>query len=260
MEYTQIGFEVDAGIATITLSREASMNSMSSQMLMELSDAFRAVNSRDDIAVVIITGSGDRAFCAGLDLKELSEGTDKFFEKICITEITSAMQSCGCPVIGAINGCAITGGFELALACDFLVASDNAKFADTHARVGLVPAWGMTQKLPRLIGVSRAKELSLTGRFISPQEALSWGLVNHVVSPQELLPKAYSLAESMLSADSRALTKIKDLIDHGWRIDLQSGLEYELEEFKKYTTSLAVDTVARTRSAVQEQGRKAQDC
>ncbi|GAA5315576.1 MAG: enoyl-CoA hydratase [Candidatus Pelagadaptatus aseana] len=255
MQYQQILFEVDSGVATIRLNRPQAMNSMSSNLLLELSNAFNQVKSNTSIQVVIITGEGDRAFCAGLDLKELSEGTDQFLERLDSCDIIESVQNCGCPVIGAVNGCAITGGFELALACDFLIASDTAKFADTHARVGLVPSWGMSQKLPRLIGISRAKELSLTGRFISAEEALSWGLVNHVVPASELMDKARMLADAMLSNDARAMSSIRDTMDYGWQHDLQSGLAYEAKVFKEFTAVMARDTVANNRQRVQEQGR-----
>lgn len=256
MDYEQILFEVDSGLATIRLNRPDVMNSMSSTLLLELSDAFARVKSSSDISVVILTGEGDRAFCAGLDLKELSKGTDQFLARLNDCDIMDAIQTCGCPVIGAVNGCAITGGFELALACDFLVASDTAKFADTHARIGLVPSWGMSQKLPRLIGVNRAKELSLTGRFISAEEALSWGVVNHVVPSEQLMDKARVLAEAMLSNDAKAMSSIRSTIDYGWQRDLKAGLEYEAQEFKTYTSTMARDTVASNRERVQAQGRK----
>ena len=120
------------------------------------------------------------------------------------------------PVIGAINGYAITGGFELALMCDFLIASPEARFADTHARVGVVPGWGLSQRLPRLIGINRAKELSLTGNYLSAEQAERWGLVNRVVPSDELLPTCRALANDILSTDPATRSEIKRIMDAGW--------------------------------------------
>src|SRR5207253_4228819 len=142
-----------------------------------------------------LTGAG-RAFTAGLDLKEL--GSDP--NGMGAANATGASENpvlaileCPKPIIGAINGVAITGGFEVALACDVLIASTNARFADTHARVGIMPGWGLSQKLSRIIGVYRAKELSLSGNFLDARTAYDWGLVNRVVEPEELIPAAMKL-------------------------------------------------------------------
>ncbi|MGE5501382.1 MAG: enoyl-CoA hydratase, partial [Ignavibacteriales bacterium] len=161
--------EKEGAIAVVTLNRPEAMNAMSKAMRSELYKAMTALNDDPDVSVVILTGAGERAFTAGLDLKELgsdpkamsaanAEGADE--------NPVKAIETCRKPVIGAINGVAITGGFEVALACDVLIASENARFADTHARVGIMPGWGLSQKLSRLIGIYRAKELSLTGNFL----------------------------------------------------------------------------------------------
>ena len=254
--FDQLQYQIADGVAVVTLNRPESMNSMSSNMLRELFTVFTLIEKNDLVSVVILTGMGNKAFSAGLDLKELSQGVDVFFQKIDGCDVIAAIENCGCPVIGAINGCAITGGFELALACDFLIASTTAKFADTHARVGLIPAWGMSQKLPRLIGVNRAREMSLTGRFISVEEAYQWGLVNHICEEGSLLDKAKSLAESIINCDQEAISATRHIIDYGWRTSLQQGLECELQTFKEYVASRADNLVSTRASATIKQGRE----
>ena len=254
--FDQLQYQLSEGVAVVTMNRPESMNSMSSKMLRELFRVFSFIAENDSVNVVILTGMGRKAFSAGLDLKELSQGVDVFFQKIDGCDVVNAIENCGCPVIGAINGCAITGGLELALACDFLIASNTAKFADTHARVGLIPAWGMSQKLPRLIGVNRAREMSLTGRFISVEEACHWGLINHVCEEDALLDKAMSIAQSILNCDQAAISATRQVIDYGWRTSLEQGLESELANFKEYVAARADNHVSARASATIKQGRE----
>ena len=211
--------DIEDGVATVTLNRPQAMNALSKALRSQLYQVMKQVDADDSVRAVILTGSGERAFTAGLDLKELgseegalgapnAEGADE--------NPVKAIELCRKPVIGAINGVAITGGFEVAIACDVLVASTNARFADTHARVGIVPGWGLSQKLSRMIGISRAKERSFTGNFLDAETAKSWGLVNHVVAPDELLPLARKLASDMASIDPAFLAQYKRLIDDGY--------------------------------------------
>ena len=167
----------------------------------------RDAEADDDVDVIILTGA-DPAFCAGLDLKELGAGLGHARRHAARGTTRRRAERRRCPptakpVIGAINGAAITGGFELALDCDFLVASDRARFADTHARVGIQPGWGLTVLLPQAIGVRRAREMSATGNFVDAQTALDWGLVNHVVPHDDLLPFTRGLAADIVSNDQR---------------------------------------------------------
>ncbi|MFM2020794.1 MAG: hypothetical protein RJB02_502, partial [Pseudomonadota bacterium] len=166
---TLVTTQIEDGIAIVTLNRPEAMNALSRALRAELAAAMRAVDADDAVRCVILTGAGERAFTAGLDLKEL--GTDT--SNLGAANATSAeenpvkaIEQCRKPVIGAINGVAITGGFEVAIACDILIASTNARFADTHARVGILPGWGLSQKLSRMIGISRAKQLSFSGNFL----------------------------------------------------------------------------------------------
>ena len=140
-----------------------------------------------------------------------------------------ALNACEKPIIGAVNGAAITGGFELALACDFLYAAESARFADTHARVGILPGWGLSQKLSRLIGVNRAREMSLSGNFISAQQACDWGLVNRVVADDKLLTEVNKVARDIADADGRTVVALKSLMTDGWAMALGDALELEGE-------------------------------
>ena len=221
----------EGSIAVVTLNRPEAMNALSAALRVELAQVMRAVEADDTVRAVVLTGAGERAFTAGLDLKELGADTSN----LGAANATSADQNpvraiehCTKPVIGAINGVAITGGFEVALACDVLIASTNARFADTHARVGIVPGWGLSQKLSRMIGISRAKELAFTGNFLDAATAHSWGLVNHVVAPEELLPLARKLAADMAGIDPAFLANYKRLIDDGYAQTFGEGLALDI--------------------------------
>lgn len=226
------------GVATVTLNRPEAMNALSSELRRKLVETFDALGADGKTRIVILTGAG-RAFCAGLDLKELGSG-DKM--RVASSEPRSLLEAMGDfkgPIIGAINGSAVTGGFEVALACDLLIASSAARFADTHARVGLMPGWGLSQKLPRLIGVHRAKEVSFTGNFVSAEQANEWGLVNRVVAPDELMPVCRKLASDMLSTLPHMLPAMKKVIDDGYATTFGEGLK--LERAISRSTNDAVD-------------------
>ncbi|WP_128891283.1 enoyl-CoA hydratase [Erythrobacter sp. HKB08] len=250
--------EISDGIATVTLNRPQAMNAISRELRRRLYEVMREVDANDAVRAVILTGAGERAFTAGLDLKELgseegalgsANATDPADNPV------KAIEVCRKPVIGAINGVAITGGFEVALACDVLVASSNARFADTHARVGIVPGWGLSQKLSRMIGISRAKELAFTGNFLDAQTALAWGLVNHVVASDELLPLARKLASDMASIDPAFLAKYKALIDEGYAASFGEGMAIEARVSSAANSAVAREEIEARRAAVQERGR-----
>jgi enoyl-CoA hydratase len=244
------------GVVTLTLNRPAAMNALSRELRRAVATAFRAIAEDSDVGAVIVTGNG-RAFCAGLDLKELGGETSDGSPGALLEEsdMLSALRACTVPVIGAVNGFAITGGFELALACDFLIASSHARFADTHARVGIVPGWGLSQLLPRLIGIGRAKELSFTGNFLGAEQSLAWGLVNRVVAPEELLPTCRSLARDMLSCDRATLLAVKRVYDEGYRTTLAEGLRLEGRTSVEHARAVRPEQVAARRRGLQERGR-----
>jgi enoyl-CoA hydratase len=245
------------GVATLTLNRPAKMNALSRELRAAITQTFQALADDADVGAVILTGAG-RAFCAGLDLKELggeAPGTGDPVGAISDGDIVRAMHRFDRPILGAINGVAVTGGFELALACDLLIASTEARFADTHARVGILPGWGLSQKLPRLVGIHRAKELSFTGNYLSASQAEAWGLVNRVVSPGELLPTCAALARDMLSCDPRTLRSYKRLIDEGFARSYGEGLRLETERSRAHAEELTPDAIAARRAGIQARGR-----
>lgn len=247
------------GIAIVTLNRPEAMNALSRALRFELCEAMRSLAVDDDIRAIILTGSGTRAFTAGLDLKEL--GTDTSNLGAATTQDAEenpvkAIELCPQPVIGAINGVAITGGFELALACDILLASTNARFADTHARVGIMPGWGLSQKLSRTIGIGRAKELSLTGNFLDAATACEWGLVNRVLSPEDLLPAAHALARDIVSADPAMVRSYKKLIDDGFARSFGDGLALEYQNSVAANGMISASEVEARRQAIMERGRQ----
>jgi enoyl-CoA hydratase len=245
------------GIATLTLNRPKVMNALSTELVASIGQAFIDLKEDQETGVVILTGAG-RAFCAGIDLKELSEQgvADRRDETIDPLDTIDIIQDFDRPVIGAINGTAITGGFELALACDFLIASSQARFADTHARVGVMPGWGLSQKLSRMIGIGRAKELSFTGNYLSAGQALEWGLVNRVVEPDELLPVCRALASDILSCIPGMVSKYKSVIDQGYGMIFSEALKMEREISREHARKLTADFIASQRKGVQERGRK----
>ncbi len=249
----------DDAVATVTLNRPEAINALSRALRAEFAAAMRGLAADDGIRAIVLTGAGERAFTAGLDLKELgadtgnlgaanAEGADE--------NPVKAIELCPQPVIGAINGVAITGGFEVALACDILIASTNARFADTHARVGVMPGWGLSQKLSRLIGLGRAKELSLTGNFLGAEAARDWGLVNRVVAPEELLPAAQALARDIASADPAMVRAYRALIDDGYALPYGEALALEHARSSAANRTVSADAVEARRLAVMKRGRE----
>jgi enoyl-CoA hydratase len=249
------------GVCRVTLNRPEALNALSLGLRHALIETFLEIGQDDATEVVILTGAG-RAFTVGLDLKELGGersaelGTDPGEASLASRDLSEVMLGIGKPIIGAVNGFAITGGFELALMCDFLIASTAAKFADTHARVGVVPGWGLSQRLPRLIGINRAKELSLTGNFLDAATACEWGLVNRVVAPDQLLPVVESLARDIVSTEPVTRSEIRRIMDAGWMSTLAEGLDTE------HTASIAhgqrevrADRIKARRADIQNRGR-----
>ncbi|MGN7931867.1 enoyl-CoA hydratase [Sphingopyxis sp. J-6] len=248
----------DDMLATVILNRPEAMNALSAKLRSELCLAMTELALDRSVHAIVLTGAGSRAFSAGLDLKELGADIGSLGETKTRTENddpVAAIASCPQPVIGAINGVAITGGFELALACDILIASTNARFADTHARVGIMPGWGLSQKLSRIVGLSRAKEISLTGNFVTAEQALDWGLVNHVVAPDALLPKARAIARDIASAAPSMIASYKRLIDDGHALALGEALAFERERSRAANLQVTAEEVEARRLDVVERGR-----
>lgn len=254
-----VRYDVSDRIATITLDRPEARNALSSEVLRMLPELMQRAETDDAVDVLILTGS-DPAFCAGLDLKELGSsagnlgggtGADGSPNR---SGVRGPFPKLTKPLIGAINGVAVTGGFELALNCDFLVASEHAKFGDTHARVGVMPGWGLTVLLPQAIGVRRAREMSFTGNFLSAEEALQWGLVNHVVPHAELIPFTRQLATDIIGNDQPGVRQIRSTYaaiahdDDGWETEARDSRAWQRAQFSP-------EKVAARRAAIQERGR-----
>lgn len=248
-------YAVESGIARITLNRPEARNALSGELMRELTRAFERAATEPDVRVVILTGAG-KAFCAGVDLKEPPTAPGEAVVPGERPAAWRAMEACRRPIIGAINGAAITGGFELALACDVLVASTAARFADTHARVGVIPGAGLSQRLSRAIGMYRAKYLSLTGNFLSAEQAYEWGLVSHVVPPDQLEETARLVARDMLSVLPHMLEPYKALIDEGFAEALGPALERESRRSAAHIEAMGAWAGARGAfEAVRDRGR-----
>jgi enoyl-CoA hydratase len=243
--------------AVITLNRPEQRNALSRELRTRLVEAFHSLAADASVRVLVLTGAG-KAFCAGLDLKELGQlgvsagGTGEDPDEV---NVLKAMGAVPQPIIGAINGVTVTGGFEVALGCDVLIASSEARFADTHARVGILPGWGISQKLPRLIGISRAKELSFTGNYLSAEQAERWGLVNRVVSPQDLLPTCLELARDMASCVPEVLPKYKKLIDEGYALPFGDAMRLEARRSIEHSRSVTPEAIESRRAGIQKRGR-----
>ena len=244
-----------AGYAVVTLNRPRAMNALSLQLCKQLGQTLRELEADPAVRVLIVTGTG-RAFCAGLDLKELGEGASALLSQLDPQDDPGrALQQFSGPVIGAINGAAITGGLEMALGCDVLIASTEARFADTHLRVGLMPTWGLSQKLSRTVGLGMAKEISFSGNFVSAERALAIGLVNRVVDAADLMAQARQLATDMLSAVPELLVAYKALIDDGFSMNLAQGLQLEQQRSHPWNRDVNSKDVEQRRAAVQQRGK-----
>ena len=246
--------EKHKGYALVTLNRPNEMNALSRDLRKQFVAAFEACEEDENVRVVILTGNG-KAFCAGFDLKELGSSDGGSAADEVNNEMAYAMANFNGPIIGAINGHAVTGGFELALACDVILASENARFADTHARVGILPGWGLSQKLPRMIGISRAKEISLTGAPLFAQQAYEWGLVNHVTPAGELLQRATEIAQSMCACVPHVMQAYRSMIDEGFSMPLNEALKWEEQKAIESARQASADMIEQRRKKVLEKGR-----
>lgn len=233
MDFRNLIVEVSDRIATVTIHRPKSLNALNPETARELDAVFSEIAGRTDIGVVLLTGSGEKAFVAGADIAEMREFTPQQalefsrFGQGVLEKIERLPQ----PVIGVINGFALGGGCELALACDLLVASDTAKFGQPEVNLGIIPGWGGTQRLPRLVGRNLAKELVLTGEMISAARACEIGLVNRVVPQAGLMEAAREIARKILAKGPVAVRAAKDAMNRGLDLDLQNACALEANAF-----------------------------
>ncbi|MGH1487948.1 MAG: enoyl-CoA hydratase [Acidimicrobiales bacterium] len=223
------------GVATITLNRPESRNAINGPLRQAMRQSFKAAEADPAVSVIVLTGT-DPAFCAGLDLREVGKGNPEVIGSQ-TSGSSRPFPATTKPIIGAINGAAITGGFELALNCDFLIASERAVFADTHARVGVMPGWGLTTLLVDAVGAGRAREISLTGNFVTAQEAVDWALVNRTVPHDELMPTVYRLAADIAGNDQAGVRRMlatyaeqqEARLADGWRLEGEASVSFRAE-------------------------------
>ena len=251
-------YEVSEGIATVTLNRPDKRNALSSDVLRLMPELMTRAERDESVDVIILTGT-DPAFCAGLDLKQLGDtgenmGGTGADGRPNASGVRGPFPPLTKPLIGAVNGVAVTGGFELALNCDFLVASENAKFGDTHSRVGVMPGWGLTVLLPQAVGVRRAREMSITGNFMGAEEALHFGLVNHVVAHADLIPFTRQIARDIIGNERDGVRRMLQTYREysaetgAWENEARVGAEWRKNSF-------ATEKVAERRAKIMERGR-----
>lgn len=229
MSFETILFSIEGAVATITINRPQALNALNDKVLSELKKAFHDIQKNAELRAVIITGSGEKAFVAGADIVAM--------QNMSVVEATtfvqnghrtmSAIENCSIPVIAAVNGFALGGGLELALSCDFIYASKNAKLGLPEVNLGIFPGFGGTQRLPRLIGRNKAKELIYTAKMLSAEDAFNWGIVNKVTEAADLMTEVKKSVDQMLKKGPIALAQVKRVINEGSDLPLNSGLAVE---------------------------------
>lgn len=228
MNYENIILSINENIATITINRPEVRNALNEKTWEELENVIDHISYNDTIRVCIITGGGDKAFVAGADVSWLHSRIPNDMFKVSAQNVCNKISQCSKPIIAAINGFALGGGCEIALACDIRYASENAKLGQPEIKLGILPGAGGTQRLARLVGIGIAKELIFTGKIIAADEAKEIGLVDKVVKPEELMKEVFKLAEDIVSKPPLAVQMAKRAINIGFATDLNTGLSYEL--------------------------------
>lgn len=233
MDYENIVFDIDGDIATITFNRPKALNALNGALLTEFSAALDEIRANEDIRVLVLTGGGEKAFVAGADISELATFNALQAKNFSQSghRVIDKLQQLPIAVIAAVNGFALGGGTEIALACDFIYASEKAKFGLPEINLGIMPGFGGTQRLPRLIGANMAKELIFTGRMIDAGEARRIGMVNAVVPAEELMDTVRKTADEIASKGRVSLRAAKQAVDRGLDVDLASGCAIEIDAF-----------------------------
>jgi len=233
MNFENILSTSNQGVATITINRPSKLNALNKATIEELHQAFKAADQDKDIKVIVVTGSGEKAFVAGADISEFANFDVENGGKLAAKGqeiLFDYVQNLSTPVIAAVNGFALGGGLELAMSAHFRIASDNAKMGLPEVSLGVIPGYGGTQRLPQLIGKGRAMEMIMTAGMIDAQTALSYGLVNHVVTQEELLPLAEKIAGKIMKNSSVAIGKAIEAVNSNYK-DGVNGFEVEIEQF-----------------------------
>lgn len=255
-ELVRVEMSAQGKVALVTLNRPDALNALSLSLEAAIGDTLRTLFDDPAVRAIIITGAG-RAFSVGVDLKELGSGTGManrtWHGPDCLAAI---MRASPVPIIAAVNGYAVTGGLELAMNCDFIIAGASARFADTHARVGITPSWGLSQLLPRRIGEARALQMSLTGAFLDSATATDWGLANEAVADESLLTRAHAIAAEIGETDRIAMDRIRGLMKAGSGHPLDTSLAMEVEVFDIHIATVTPEAVEKTRTGVQARGKR----
>ena len=235
-----VDLEYRGHVAILTLNRPEALNAISSEMFDDFERHVSAIGADENVRAVVVTGAGDRAFCAGADIGHMQKASPLQARAFAGRghRLYSSMESIGCPLIAAINGYALGGGCELALACDIRLASDNAQIGLPEVTLGIFPGWGGTQRLPRIVGLGHAMEMILSGRRVRAAEAAQTGLVNRVLPAAELLDAALTLADEISRLAPLAVREAKSLVNLAGSVPLSAGLANELDRF-----ALMFDTV-----------------
>ena len=223
-------------IGVITMNRPDALNAMNTRMMEELRDCFMGFYvDPDQAACLVLTGSGERGFCTGADLKERKGMSDAVWRRqhAIVEQAIKAIMDCPVPIIAAVNGAAFAGGLELALGCDFVYAADHAKFALTEVTLGIMPGAAGTQNLPRAVGVRRAKEIVLTGAPFNSADALAWGMVNKVCSAGQLMPDVMAVAQRIAANAPISVRQAKKSLDKATELDRATGYAFEIEAYNR---------------------------
>jgi enoyl-CoA hydratase len=232
-DFEHLRYEKRSRIAIVTVARPKVLNALNAALMRELDLTFRGLRDDDEVLAAVLTGEGDKAFVAGADIGELAELEVDAARELARRgqAVFSLIESCGKPVIAAVNGFALGAGCELALACSIRLASDKARFGQPEVKLGLIPGYGGTQRLPRLIGKGRALEMLLTGEMIDAAEALRIGLVNDVLAPEQLLPQAEALAAKIVANGPLAVRTCLNAVNEGEQMPLGAGMAHEAALF-----------------------------
>ena len=232
MDFKNLKYQQVDGICTITINRPDKMNALNIETISELGIAIASAENNKEIIGIIITGEGQKAFVAGADIAEFSEFSASGGKEMSKKghDVFDSIENCTKPVIAAVNGFALGGGCELAMACHMRIASNNAKFGQPEVNLGIIPGYGGTQRLVRLVGKSKATELLLTGDAISAEEGKSYGLVNHITEPDQLMPKAIEILSKVAKKSPLAVDKILELVNAYYEKE-GNGFELEINEF-----------------------------
>ena len=235
MTYENLLLEVRDGVAVVTLNRPAKRNALNFQTIVDIFDCFQQLSGKEEVRVVILTGSGEKAFAAGADINELArmEATEGRARSEKGNQVLSLIENLGKPTIAAVNGAALGGGCELAMACTLRIAAQHARFAQPEVKLGIIPGYGGTQRLPRLVGPTKAMEMLLTGDPVDAPEALRIGLVNRVVRAGELLSAVESMAKKIMANGPLAVRWTMEAVQRGQGMPLAEGLSLEAELFGK---------------------------